>query len=88
MASDPIGTSADLEVGAVRDRRQSGRRDDVSSDLIPLLRGNAPPVPPVSYDNEEPGHLSISRGVALVLYFSATVWIRVVGLFATAFRLR
>jgi hypothetical protein len=75
MVSNPIGTSAGLEVGAVPDRRRPRRRDDVSPELIPLLRGNAPPNLSVLEPNEEPGQLSISRGVALALYVSATAWV-------------
>jgi hypothetical protein len=74
MVGDPIGTSVDLDVGAVPDRRRPGRRDDVSPELIPLLRGNAPPNLSVLESNE-PGQLSISRGMALALYVSATVWV-------------
>ena len=75
MVSDPIDTSADLDAGAVPDRRRPGRRDDMSPELIPLLRGNAPPDLSMLEPNEKPDQLSIPRGMALALYISATVWV-------------
>ncbi len=75
MVRDPIDTSTDLEVGAVPDRRRPGRRDDVSAELIPLLRGNATPNYPLLNRSDEPSQLSISRSVAWALYVSATVWV-------------
>jgi hypothetical protein len=70
-------TYRDTELGSdtLPDRRRSGRRDDVSSILIPLLRDDC--ITSLSgepYDHN-PDQLNASRGIIIWTFISAAVWV-------------
>lgn len=65
------------ETTVVADRRRPGRRERISPELVPLLRGQAP-APPADDDLVEfgePDQLDAARGLAAGVLLSAPVWI-------------
>jgi len=63
---------------AVKDRRRPGRPGQVSPELIPLLRREAPVVPEQPIQFGEPDQLRSARGVALAVAISAVLWAGIV----------
>lgn len=59
---------------AANDRRRPGRLPHVSPELIPLLRGEAAPVPEQPIEFGEPDQLRSARGVILAVMISAALW--------------
>jgi hypothetical protein len=66
----PIDRDAELEADIAPARRRSGRAEEVSAALIPLLRGTA-----ASDLHEEPDQLSGSRGVIGWMLISVAFWV-------------
>ena len=72
MKTHPVADASDPVV--LDDRRRPGRSDDVSPELVRLLRekegiGHLWPV-----DDEDINPLSVSRGIKLAVMLSAPVW--------------
>lgn len=62
----------------VADRRRPGRRERVSEELVPLLRGQGPaPADDDPAEFGEPDQLDAARGLAAGVLLSAPIWIGV-----------
>lgn len=74
MAFDFVKKTDAPPTGAALDRRRPKRRNDVSPELIPLLRatGSHGVLPPEGVDDSDP--LAVSRGIARALLISAIAW--------------
>lgn len=70
-----LDREAELEVGTAPDRRRSGRINDVSPELIPLLRGTS-----TDQDAKDPDQLSASRSIAVWVLISVALWALLGGL--------
>jgi hypothetical protein len=70
-----VDREAELEPSLAPDRRRPGRQDDISPELIPLLRGDASDAvtdqPPV----DDHDALASSRGIVGWVVVSAAVWL-------------
>ena len=76
----PIDRDAELEPAVAPDRRRPGRRDDVSSTLIPLLRGDSPDQLRDYLIDEEPDQLRAFRGIIIwtlisAIFFALLWWV-------------
>lgn len=70
-------TRPDANVAApvvLDDRRRPGRRNDVSSELIDLLRGTGRVELLSVAENEDTHSLSAARGIKSAIVLSTTVW--------------
>lgn len=75
MADNPIEEESGLDADTATDRRRPGRRNDVSPNLIPLLRRAARErfsLPWITEDH--PDQLSAARGLLIAMLIGAVVW--------------
>jgi hypothetical protein len=71
VRQNPIDRDAELEPATAPDRRRSGRRDDVSPTLIPLLRGDFSAQLNGHLIDEEADQLRSAKGVIIWVLISA-----------------
>lgn len=72
----PSSSAPSAETTVVADRRRPGRLEQVSSELVPILRGQIPdpaPAEPLQFD--QPDQLAAARGLAVGVLLSAPLWI-------------
>jgi hypothetical protein len=72
MRGHAIDRQAETEPDVKDDRRRPGRQDDVSPDLIPLLRGTLPYTKDEAEEDHDP--LAACRGVVIWALTSAVAW--------------
>jgi hypothetical protein len=65
-------------LSAVKDRRRPGRPALVSTELIPLMRGDAASIPDQPMHFGDPEQLRGARGVAVGVAVSAALWVGLV----------
>ena len=58
----------------VAERRRPGRRDHVSPELVPLLRGESAFVPDAPIQFGDPDQLRGVRGITLAVAISTALW--------------
>lgn len=56
------------------ERRRPGRPENVSPELVSLLRGTANPPPPLEFSDRSEDQLDPLRGLAVGLVISAVLW--------------
>ncbi len=61
---------------SVTDRRRPGRKEDVSPELIPLLRNQEPSAPSIEF--HETDENAAARGLCAGVLLSAPLWIGIV----------
>lgn len=74
MIDEPIGQEGHLDTDAPPDRRRLGRLNDVSPELIPLLRGSSRDSLPDLADDENPHDLAAARGILFAAFVSIILW--------------
>lgn len=72
-AEAPVSPDTALSAGQVGERRRPARLENVSPELIPLLRGHAPP--------QGHGHddLAAARGIAFSIALGGLIWLSLAG---------
>jgi GAF domain-containing protein len=74
MAETLADRDAELRPATVPDRRRSGRRDDLSAMLIPLLRENSLKKSFIELIDDEPDQLRAFGGIFIWALVTAAVW--------------
>ena len=72
--SELEAAAAVTNTAVAKDRRRPGRQDDVSAELIPILRGTEPPV---EFELENVDQTAALRGLVAGVLFSVPIWVAI-----------
>jgi hypothetical protein len=72
MRGHLIDREAEAEPDVRRDRRRPGRQDDVSPDLVPLLRATFPYIEDEAEEDRD--QLAASRGIVIWTLLTVAAW--------------